>query len=361
MVWILMSWYTKCIHKSLFVLRKLVLNSLRGVARLGRALIGTRFLGRPIILSHLITLKCNADCPFCLWKGEAQGLTTEEIKGLYCQAGELGFLGLVVWGGEPLLREDISEVLQVARLSGLRTTLITNGYYLPERFEGLGPYLDTLTISLDAVREDHDALRHLPGTFQRANEGIKLIRTKYKTVKVLINCVITRLNIQHISPLLEFSRENDLPIMFEPMTTWDYGQHPRTVEAQDLIPSSEESLQVSERLINAKSLGFPIVNSYEYLKVIGRRKAQYKCWFKRLVLRVEVDGKIVDCLQRGNVIGDTKDSSLSDILHSPAYNEFLKRTQNCSACVDSATVESSFLWGLHPSSLFNALKVYGCF
>lgn len=341
-----------------------IVDRFRDIVKTSRAALGVRLGGeraRPFVLSHLITNRCNADCPMCLWKGEFEGLRTEEVKELYRQAGELGFLNLVVWGGEPLLREDLPEVLQAARSAGLSTTVTTNGYYLPERYQEIGPYIDLLTVSLDAVGEVHDTFRRLPGSFKRATEGIKLIRARYKNIKILLNSVITRPNVKDVGPLLEFSRENNLPIFFEPMTTWDYGVHPRGVEAQALIPSEEDGLRISRRLIGSKARGFPVVNSYEYINVIGRRRAGYRCWYKRLVLRVEPDGKIMDCQRRGRIIGDTQVSSLADIFNSPAYKEFLRRTQDCGKCIDSATVESSFIWDLRPGCLFNALKVYGMF
>lgn len=316
---------------------------------------------RPIILSHLITTRCNADCPFCLWKGEDEELTTEEVKALYRQAREIGILSVVVWGGEPLLRDDLPEVLESAHSAGLRTTVITNGYYLPEKFEEICPHLDMLTVSLDAVGEGHDAIRRLPGTFERATEGISLIRSRYRGVRILINTVITRLNIRHVDSLLEFSKKNDLPIFFEPMITWDYGLHPRTVEASSLVPSREEGLRVARELMRAKADGLPVVNSYEYLNVIGQRKASYRCWYKRLVLRVEANGRVVECLRRGEVIGDVKRGPLSDIVCGQAYRSFVDRTRGCSTCIDSATVESSFLWGLHPGSLVNAFRIYRYF
>jgi len=35
-----------------------------------------------------------------------------------------------IWGGEPLLRQDLSEIARSSGASGLVTTIITNGYYL---------------------------------------------------------------------------------------------------------------------------------------------------------------------------------------------------------------------------------------
>ena len=77
-----------------------------------------RARGRPWILSHLLTDRCNAACRTCLWRGgpapeeadraalgdgrlSPSELSTDEVSWLYRQAGALGVAQLVVWGGEP--------------------------------------------------------------------------------------------------------------------------------------------------------------------------------------------------------------------------------------------------------------------
>ena len=88
----------------------------RFVSRLARA----RVRGRPHTLSHLVTARCNARCATCLWRdSEKQELVTADVAWLYAEAGRLGMAQVVVSGGEPLLRQDLPELLHAAHGAGL--------------------------------------------------------------------------------------------------------------------------------------------------------------------------------------------------------------------------------------------------
>ena len=136
--------------------RERVTRRARLVSRLARA----RARGRAHTLSHLVTARCNGRCPICLWRDP--GLTeldTETVKWLYDEAGRAGLAQLVVWGGEPLLRQDLPELLLAARRAGLLTTLITNGWLLSERWRELRGRVDVLILSLDDVGPAHGGSR----------------------------------------------------------------------------------------------------------------------------------------------------------------------------------------------------------
>lgn len=328
---------------------------LKNYVRPMKAILGKRQAWRPLILSHLITSRCNAACPFCLWKGESPELSTEEVKRLYSQAGELGLLSVVIWGGEPLLRNDLPEVLEAAHSSGLRTTVITNGYFLPERVDEIGPHLSSLLVSIDAPSVYHDQLRRLEGTFHRAREGVGLMRTRYKKVKVVIISCITRQNLGHVGPLLEFSHKERLPIVFQAINTRDYGLNPRPIDAVGVCPTREENQRAFRLIKEGKIRGLPVVNSYDYLNAFISGEVSYRCHYKRLVLRVDTNGDVLDCT-RGEVIANVRQSSLAETIKSPLYQGFLKESEGCSVCMDAGTLEASFLWELRPHCLLNAVR-----
>src|SRR5512143_3400883 len=92
-----------------------------------------RARGRPHTLSHLVTGRCNGRCATCLWRDPSRGeLDTEAVRWLYHEAGRAGMAQLVLWGGEPLLRADLPELLDAAREAGLLITVITNGWLVEE-------------------------------------------------------------------------------------------------------------------------------------------------------------------------------------------------------------------------------------
>ena len=71
----------------------------------------------PIFMDVKITYRCNCLCKFCnCWKREhLEELKLEEHKSLIDQAKALGVRVISYEGGEPLLREDLPEILKYAK------------------------------------------------------------------------------------------------------------------------------------------------------------------------------------------------------------------------------------------------------
>jgi cyclic pyranopterin phosphate synthase len=113
--------------------------------------------GRPV--THLrmsVTQKCNLQCAYCHHEGEeAPG---EQMSGeMACEIlrtfAEHGVNKLKITGGEPLLREDIYEIIRYAKDAGFEeVSLTTNGTLLPGRADRLkGAGLDRLNIGCDSL------------------------------------------------------------------------------------------------------------------------------------------------------------------------------------------------------------------
>jgi len=140
----------------------------------------------PDFVTILITLRCNLKCEGCS-SGSPQAtlefkekglkeLTTEEIKKFIDQ---ISFFRPAIYfnGGEPTLRGDLFELLSYAKKKKLVTAFTTNGTFLNEKIIGniLDSRLDFFSISIDGPAEFHDKKRGLPGTFDKAVRGLKLL------------------------------------------------------------------------------------------------------------------------------------------------------------------------------------------
>ena len=160
-----MEIYEALLKRDDTVLKDTLILKLRWVS-LVRALVSNRIRGRPLFLSHLVTTRCNCRCPMCLWRDEnLEEMSAAEIGSFYRDSRQQGFIQVGIWGGEPLLREDLGEILYHACRAGLSTVLLTNGYYLEERLEEVTSYLDSIIVSLDYSGENHDRMRRCPGLF----------------------------------------------------------------------------------------------------------------------------------------------------------------------------------------------------
>ncbi len=137
----------------------------------------------PTFMTLAPTFRCQLRCVHCYAEGRAREdhneLTTSEIKSVCDQAKELGLLQVTFSGGEPLLREDLPELVRHAHDIGLLTRISTNGWLLePEvvaRLKEAG--LTQCGVSIDSADpEVHDGLRGVPGAYQKAVEGIRNLR-----------------------------------------------------------------------------------------------------------------------------------------------------------------------------------------
>ena len=87
----------------------------------------------PIFGSVELTFRCNLRCVHCYVTGAAQDcpaqneLTVTELDNLFAQMAEEGCFWLLLTGGEPLLRQDFSEIYISAKRKGMLINLFTNG------------------------------------------------------------------------------------------------------------------------------------------------------------------------------------------------------------------------------------------
>jgi MoaA/NifB/PqqE/SkfB family radical SAM enzyme len=84
-------------------------------------------LSLPTVLVVSVTMACNYDCLGCYSRGRSdQGeLSKAELNNLFDEAQNMGFLASVLTGGEPLMREEILEIVE--KHPQILFILITNG------------------------------------------------------------------------------------------------------------------------------------------------------------------------------------------------------------------------------------------
>lgn len=141
--------------------------------------------GRPVPTTAfvVITYRCQLRCPHCYAAVEVRGsrdeMSTEEVKSVLDELRALGILQVVFTGGEPLLRQDIFELVAHAHHIGLITRLNSNGGLLTEECaaELRRAGLDKCGVSIDnADPAIHDRLRGRPGTFEKAVQALGYLR-----------------------------------------------------------------------------------------------------------------------------------------------------------------------------------------
>ena len=125
----------------------------------------------PLIMSWNVTRECNLKCGHCYInaadKKLSNELTTAEGKKLIDQICEVSHPLLVLSGGEPLLRQDIFELISYGSSKGLKMGLGSNGSLIDEnvarKLKEAG--IATVSISIDShIPAQHDDFRGVAGS-----------------------------------------------------------------------------------------------------------------------------------------------------------------------------------------------------
>ena len=160
-----------------------------------------------MIISWNTTNACNLNCPHCYRdasKALPDELTTSEAKAMLQQISEAGFMIMIFSGGEPLLRDDIFELVEHAKGLGLRPVFGTNGTLLNretvKRLKESGAA--AMGISLDSTdAEKHDCFRGVSGSFDKTMEGMKNCREA--GLRFQIHTTVMDWNYDEIEQILE--------------------------------------------------------------------------------------------------------------------------------------------------------------
>lgn len=300
---------------------------------------------RPFFLSHMLTNKCNCTCGFCYWKYPVSDeLSTDEVVDLYKQASKIGFAHLSIWGGEPLLRKDVIEVAKQAQKTGLLVTLVTNGYYLPEKIE-IANHIDTIALSIDAPDGKlHDEIRGRKGCFERAIDGMEKIKKDYPWVRRRLNCVVHNCNADMLEDMCRIASKIKALIYFcpigkiESISGW---QGEQQVNALNL--DKKRLAEIYSLLLGLKKAGYPVANSEYMLKHFIKNQPEFKCFLPRSHLYVYSNGDVESCFK--GKFASIKKQSLKEILKSKLFKEIIEMGDSCTlSCSCSEAIEGSGIW-----------------
>jgi MoaA/NifB/PqqE/SkfB family radical SAM enzyme len=137
----------------------------------------------PNLMSFAVNDVCNAACQHCSFftaveeKGRPS-LTLKQASQAIADAQDLGVSVINIVGGEPLMRDDLPQIIRAVDKDRSTTLLFTNGWALEERAMELRQAgLDSVFVSIDSADpQRHDEFRRTPGLYQRAIRGIRRAR-----------------------------------------------------------------------------------------------------------------------------------------------------------------------------------------
>jgi len=164
-----------------------------------------RFSFVPVHAVWEITLACDLKCHHCgsrAGKRRSGELTTDEALDLVRQLARMGTREVTLIGGEAYLRRDWLQIIREVRDQGMDCTMQSGGLNLTEARikDAVDAGLQALGISIDGLRDVHDRLRGVKGSFDAALKALYAIKKSGITSSA--NTQITSLVIPQLRQLM---------------------------------------------------------------------------------------------------------------------------------------------------------------
>lgn len=323
----------------------------RGLEIAGRLVQAKLAWQHPLYLVHALTARCNARCGFCAWNPDFYNprdqLSTEAIEAMYTDARQAGFVGLSIWGGEPLLHKDFGRIVRHAHDLGLLTNMVTNGFLLERKLDDVVPNVDRVCISVDHASSKHDELRGIRGLFDTIVRSTRELRARAPHKPIVYICTLQRANVDPASLrelatlLVEMGVVGVFNALREEAASSDQG-----VDLGAYAPTQEQLGEAFTLLAELKLAGYPILNSRTHMAMMADGPPVYRCHWPKLMLPVEANGDVVDCMHWGvRPVGNVKDTPFAELLRSPRLRELAgPEGEACHKCVSLHRVEISEVW-----------------
>jgi radical SAM protein with 4Fe4S-binding SPASM domain len=164
---------------------------------------------------------CNLKCLHCYGSfdpSRKEVISKETAFDILDQLRDLHCSDISFTGGEVLMHPDFLDILRYTRKYNFKTSFLTNGTLItPELVQELKRigYFE-IQVSLDADNpEVHDAFRGVPGAFDKAFAGIKMLREA--DFPVAIGFILNQTNKQCLDPIHKIVRELGINLRVGPL------------------------------------------------------------------------------------------------------------------------------------------------
>jgi radical SAM protein with 4Fe4S-binding SPASM domain len=309
------------------------------------------FSGKLIQATLYVTRACNLNCIHCYisaGKPLKDELKTHEWFNVIDQLKSLGVEVIYILGGEPLLRNDIFDIISHSTSLDIYTAMSTNGTLVDQEVAGKlkKSGIHEVQVSIDGPNERINSMIRGAGSFQKAINGVKILLEE--GIKTTISYVITEFNKDYISDMVKLAKSLGVKtINFSPVQEFGRAKvnNVRLSRSSAVAVYKElKKISMNEKDITITINGFrfyldDLRGVYESLVKKGVNDDNYySCPAGRSRLVIDSNGDVYGCellmlesFREGNVRRD----SLKDIWEN-GFKIFREKRwekiKECSAC-----------------------------
>lgn len=320
----------------------------------------------PLTMNLHVSGTCCNRCLYCvLDNDDSVAISIDLLKTVLREAWRMGGRRVNLTGGEPLLRDDLAEIVHYAKAQGFFVSLATCGARAQEQLEAIKA-VDRVMLSLDGPRDVHNRLCG-PGSFETLQQATGIFETH--NISYWTTTVLTKINIPHIDWIVEHARAHAIQANFVLLLTQNEPvplRLPSGDEVSEILPDDEEIRSAVRQLMQLKRAGGAIGSSMSYLRQLLKwpdygnvtsptPSRHYRCVAHQATCELLSDGTLHSCV---SVPGCPAGISVVEHGFAEAFNR-LPEIENCRSCAISCQLESNLIFSLNPQTIWNWMRLIG--
>jgi 12,18-didecarboxysiroheme deacetylase len=230
---------------------------------------------KPVVVWNM-TKRCNLKCVHCYAQAkgetyEGNELSTDEGKKLIDDLSRFGVPVILFSGGEPLLRQDLPELIGYATQKGMRAVISTNGTLITEEKARVFAQfaLSYVGVSIDGIEGVNDTFRGVEGAYEKAITGIRNARKA--GIKTGLRFTMYKRNYNEVSKIFDLiEKENIGRVCFYHLV---YAGRGSNLVTEDL--THEESRRLVDYIMDRTKDSFNKGRNIEVLTVDNHADGPY--------------------------------------------------------------------------------------
>lgn len=288
-------------------------------------------VANPKEICIILTYRCNAKCNMCdVWHHPTK--TDEEITVKDIEKLPSGLRFINITGGEPFIRRDIEEIIDVVRRKTERVVISTNGFFTERIVNLCKKYPDLgIRISTEGIQKINDDIRKIPGGFDRTLRTLLTLR-RMGIKDIGFGMTVQDMNCKDLLPLYELSDA----LGYEFATATLHNSHyfhklDNKVEDKDMVCEEFSNLIVELLRSNSIKKWFRAYFNYGLMNYIYGGKRLLPCEMGMESCFVDPSGDIIACngMEVKIPMGNIKNKTFAEIWNSEEANKIRDIVKTC--------------------------------
>lgn len=292
---------------------------------------------RPYHVQWMLTRKCNYRCKGCnVWREQdTKELPTQEVKRGLDILRELGVIEVVLSGGNPLLRDDIGEIIKYASRFFI-TTVYDNGSMAVKEIDNLRN-ADLVAISIDSLNpQKNDYVRGAKGAWHKAMGTVEKLHEE--GISVGVSPTISQFNLHEILDFTKYFVNKDIPIWYT-MYSYDFSNHQDQLfkigkkDDEFTIVDKDAMVNLCNSLIEMKKQDSNVLMTTKLLKAVknlySTGERTWRCRALQNFFVIDHLGRVAGCHLHNPVVSIF---DLPKAWNSPKFSALRKTYSKCTQC-----------------------------